>query len=387
MIDKNIFLLGATGSIGTQVLEVIRGKDFCLKSVACGKNINKLEEIILEFHPEYVSVLYKDDAEMLQKKYPNIIFGYGDKGLEDAATYKEKEKGTVINAVVGLKGLMPTIKAIKLNRDILLANKETLVVGGSIINDLLKKHTSKLIPVDSEHNAIARLIDGYNKDDIKKIIITASGGAFLNKTREELSDVSVCDALNHPNWQMGSKITIDSATMVNKGLEVIEAYYLFGLDIDKIETIIHPESIIHGMVEFNDHSVKSLMYKPSMVNPIEYAIYGKEINGVFENELDFSLLEKLTFKRMDYQRFPMIKLAYDVIKKGGILPLVYNASNEASVELFLKGKIKFLDIERIITKYVNKYFNYELENELTIDEIIKLDSLIKDNIINEVIKK
>ena len=382
MINKNILLLGATGSIGTQVLDVIRNNDFCLKSVACGKNIKRLENIINEFSPEYVSVELEEDCLYLKNKYPNINVGFGLNGLIEAATYGE-EKSTVINAVVGMKGLIPTVKAIEKGNDILLANKETLVVAGSIIKELIKKHDVSLVPIDSEHNAIKRLLENKNIKSVEKIIITASGGSFLKKSREELENVSISEALIHPNWSMGSKITIDSATMVNKGLEVIEAHYLFDIPYEKIETVIHPESIIHSMVEFVDGSVTALMYNPTMINPISHAIYGEEKECGIKN-IDFKNLKSLSFKEMDFERFPMIKLAYEVGNKGGILPLVYNSSNEVAVKLFLDGKIKFLDIEKIIIDNVRKYYNYEIDNELTIEKLIEVDDIVRKNIIDEV---
>lgn len=383
---KNIFLLGATGSIGTQVLEIIKDKDYKVKSAACGVNINRIIEIIEEFNPEFVSVKNEEDAIKLQEKYPHISFGYGSQGLVDAATYSNEE-GIVINAVVGIAGLEATVAAIKAKRDVLLANKETLVVAGDIINKLLKENNVKLIPIDSEHNAILRLI---NEDKVKRVIITASGGAFKNKTREQLSDVIIEDALNHPNWSMGAKITVDCATMVNKGLEVMEAHHLFGLDYDMIDTIVHPESIIHSMVEYNDKSVLALMYQPTMLNPIQHALLGKA-DELELPSVDFETLGSLTFKKMDYERYPMIKLAYKVGRLGGIMPLVYNASNEIAVKLFLDGKIKFLEIENIITKAVIKY---ETENDkylnneslFTIENLLKIDLKVRKEILDEVNK-
>jgi len=383
---KNIFLLGATGSIGTQVLEIIKDKDYCVKSVACGKNIKRMIEIIEEFKPEYVSVKDESDMIELKNKYPEIKFGYGEKGLVEAATYSNLE-GIVINAVVGIAGLEATVASIKAKRDVILANKETLVVAGDIINKLLKEYNVKLIPIDSEHNAILRLI---NQDKLKRVIITASGGAFKNKTRDELDNVTIDDALNHPNWSMGAKITVDCATMVNKGLEVMEAHHLFGLDYDMIDTIVHPESIIHSMVEYNDKSVLALMYQPTMLNPIQHALLGnaEELNLP---SVDFEKLGSLTFRKMDYERYPMIKLAYKVGKMGGIMPLVYNASNEIAVKLFLDGKIKFLEIENIITNAVNKYTsknNFYINNELefTIENLLRLDKMIRKEVLDEVNK-
>jgi len=244
---RNLFLLGATGSIGTQVLDVLRiQKNFCLKSISVGKNISSTKNIIDEFNPEFVSVQEYPDMVKLQKEYPNIDFGYGEEGLIKAATYSDLE-GVVVNAVVGMVGLIPTIEAIKKKRNVLLANKETLVVAGDIIKKLIAEYNVELIPIDSEHSAIHQCLKSGNKNDVSRIIITASGGSFRELSRDDLKNVNLKDALKHPNWTMGAKITIDSATMVNKGLEVIEAHHLFDLEYDKIDTIIHPESIIHSI--------------------------------------------------------------------------------------------------------------------------------------------
>lgn len=386
MINKNIYLLGATGSIGSQVLEIIRNSEFVLKGCSCGKNIKKMEEIINEFHPKYVSVIKKSDYEYLQNKYPDIEFGYGEDGLIKTAIYNKEEDGTVINAVVGICGLKPTYEAIKASRNVLLANKETLVVGGEIIIKLAKEKNVRIIPVDSEHNAISRLLDNHHEKTIEKIIITASGGSFLHKNRTELENVTVKEALNHPNWSMGSKITIDSATMVNKGLEVIEAHYLFDVEYDQIETVIHKQSIIHSMVEFVDGTVTALMYKPTMKNPISYAMFNEEVKSDFP-KIDFTKSFSLDFQKMDYERFPMIKLAYEVGKEKGIMPCVYNAANEVCVELFLKGKIKFLEIENIITETVKEYRNknskFLLSNEISIDLLLNVDSEVREKVLNK----
>ncbi len=386
---KNIYLLGATGSIGLQVLEIIKDKDYCVKSVACGVNIEKLIPIIEEFKPKFVSVKNESDALKLQKKYPSILFGYGESGLVSAATFSDGslDENIVVNAVVGIAGLEATVASIKAHRDVLLANKETLVVAGDIINKLLKENNVKLIPIDSEHNAILRLI---NEDKVKRVIITASGGAFKNKTRDELDNVTIDDALNHPNWSMGAKITVDCATMVNKGLEVMEAHHLFGLSYDMIDTIVHPESIIHSMVEYNDKSVLALMYQPTMLNPIQHALLGKALELDLPS-VDFDTLGKLSFRKMDYERYPMIKLAYEVGKMGGIMPLVYNASNEVAVKLFLEGKIKFLEIENIINTSVNKYrsrndYYLNNESEYTIENLLKIDKQVRQEVLDEVNK-
>lgn len=376
----NIYLLGATGSIGTQVLEVIKGNNYRVKSISVGKNIKRAIEIINEFNPEFVSCINQLDMINLINMYPNIKFGYGDKGLVDAATYSDEE-GFLINAVVGVAGLIPTIEAIKKGRNILLANKETLVVGGEIVTKLAKDNNVKLFPIDSEHSAILQSLQGYNKEDINKIIITASGGTFRNRTREQLINVSVEETLKHPNWSMGKKITIDSATMVNKGLEVIEAHYLFDIDYDKIETIIHKESIIHSMVEYKDKTVIAQLSVPDMKIPIQYALtYPRKLDINNFETLNLLKVKSLTFEEMNFERFPLIRLAYHVGKVGGLLPTVYNASNEVAVDLFIRGKIEFLEIETIIFNAVGEVKN--IQNP-SIDDIIKTDKIVREKIIRK----
>ena len=376
---KEIILLGATGSIGTQALEVIKNnKEFAVHAISVGHNIKRAKEIIESFPISYVSVIEESDAKDLKKEYPSIEVGYGESGLIKAIC---EFPGDVLNAITGIAGLKPTIKAIELKKNVLLANKETMVVAGDIINKMAKDNDVKIIPIDSEHNAIYRLLNNEDKRSVKNLIITASGGAFRDKERCELENVTIDDALNHPNWSMGKKITVDCATMVNKGLEVMEAHHLFGFGYDKIKTVIHKESIIHSMVEFMDNSVSALMYNPSMTSPISYALLGDAKYCGIE-KIDFSKITSLSFKEMSYERYPMLKLAYEVGKEGGFLPTIYNAGNEIAVELFLDNKIKFLDIEEIISNAVNNKDNYlrklgsldfNIDNILLLDEIVKVD--------------
>ena len=384
---KEIILLGATGSIGTQALEVIKNnKEFKVNAITVGYNIAKAKEIIESFPISYVSVIEEKDAETLKKEYPNIEFGYGEEGIINAIL---KYPGDVLNAITGIAGLKPTIKAIELKKNVLLANKETMVVAGDIINKMAKDNNIKIIPIDSEHNAIYRLLNNENKKNVKNLIITASGGAFRDKERSELKSVTIDDALNHPNWNMGKKITVDCATMVNKGLEVMEAHHLFGFSYDMIKTVIHKESIIHSMVEFKDNSISALMYNPSMISPIAYALLGEaKFSGI--EEIDFSKIASLTFKEMDYNRYPMIKLAYEVGFQGGFMPTIYNASNEIAVSLFLDKKINFLEIEEIISDAVNNKDNYlrKLNNlDFNIDNILLLDKIVKEDIRNRFIRR
>jgi len=376
---KNIFLLGASGSIGKQVIDILKmyPEKYNLKAVSVGENIDYLKQILREFNVEFASVKNKEDLLELEKEFPHINFGYGDDGLIQAATYSN-ENGVVINAVVGMVGLIPTIEAIKKRRDILLANKETLVVGGTIITKLVKEYQVNLIPIDSEHSAIFQALNGENKNNIKRIILTSSGGSFRDLTREELKNVTLQDALQHPNWNMGAKITIDSATMANKGLEVIEAHFLFGVNYDQIETVLHPESIVHSMVEFVDHSTIMQASFPDMRIPIAYALsYPDRYPTNISRPMDFSKSFNLTFKPMDFNRYPLLKLAYQVGKVGGIMPVVYNASNEVANELFRKGKISFLAIEDIVFDAVNNTSN--ILNP-TLEEILAIDKQVRQKI-------
>ncbi len=374
-----LFLLGATGNIGIQTLDIVReNKDkYEVVTVTGNFNLKKLQEIIDEFQPSYVSIGKKSDALILKKRYPLLEIGYGEEGLKKAATYGEKGNDLVVNAIVGSAGLSPTIAAIKKGRNIALANKETLVIGGEIIKELLLKHNVKIIPVDSEHSAIMQCLKNEDKTAIKKLIITASGGSFRDKTRAELKTVTVKDALQHPNWTMGAKITIDSATMMNKGLEVIEAHYLFDVEYDQIETVLHQESIVHSLVEFKDTSVIAHLGNPDMRVPINYALsYPKRIpyNG---KSLDLVKLGALHFEPLSDEQFPLLKIAIDAGKSKGLNPTTLNAANEAAVNLFLNGKITFLQIEEIIVECLNKF-----ENDLgiTLEKIIDRDIKVKDYI-------
>lgn len=379
---KNLFLLGATGSIGKQTLEVIDHyhDEFRLLSIAIGKNIDEAIKIIKKYRPEFVSVIDKNDMEKLAYQFPRVKFGFGDEGLIEAATYSD-EDGVLINAVVGMVGLIPTIKAIEKKRNVLLANKETLVVAGDIIKEKVKDNKVNLFPIDSEHSAILQCLLSGKKEDVSRIIITASGGSFRDFTRQQLENVTLEDALKHPNWSMGRKITIDSATMVNKGLEVIEAHYLFDIDYDYIDTIIHKESIIHSMVEYKDGSIIAQIAEPNMMVPIQYALtYPNRWENKDFKKIDVSKLSQISFNKMDMNRYPCLELAYFVGRVGGIMPTVYNASNEAAVILFLNKKIKFLDIEKIIFKAVSKASN--MKNP-TINDIINMDRRVKKEIFNE----
>ncbi|HBP25364.1 MAG TPA: 1-deoxy-D-xylulose-5-phosphate reductoisomerase [Acholeplasmatales bacterium] len=376
---KNLALLGATGSIGTQVLKVISGNpEYRIQSLSIGHNLEAGIRIIREFHPSFVSVQEKSDAATLAKLFPNLSIGWGELGLSQAATFVEPGD-YLINAVVGVVGLLPTIKAIEKGINILLANKETMVVGGEIISDLLRKHRVTLLPIDSEHSAIFQCLRSGQRSDVSKIIITASGGSLREYGRDRLEKVTVSEALNHPNWKMGAKITIDSATMVNKGLEVMEAHHLFHLPYDQIETVLHPESLVHSMVEFADGSIIAQLGVPNMEVPIQYALtYPKKQKNDLFQKMDFSKAVNLRFQPMDFERYPILELAYEVGKQGGVLPAVYNAANEAAVRLFLDNQIRFTDIEKIIVSAVANFKNIK---KPTLEQILKTDASVKEQIL------
>ena len=378
---KNIILLGSTGSIGTQVLDVIRKNKnkFKLIGMSLGSDLQKSLSIINEFKPSYVVVRSNDQIKYIHENFCNIaIFKENDFiGMIRNANNKNT---LLVNALSGSAGLLPTVEAIKNKINVALANKESLVIAGEIINKLLKENNVKLFPIDSEHSAILQCLRGESKESIKELIITASGGSFRDLTREQLKDVTLEQALNHPNWKMGKKITIDSATMMNKGLEVIEAHYLFDIPYDKIKTVLHRQSIVHSLVKFNDNSIKAQLGTSDMRIPINYALsYPKRIEFT-ESNLELDEICNLTFEKMDFNRFPLLKLAYECGIKKGNMPCIMNACNEACVELFLKGKISFLDIEKIILEEVYKE---EYREDITVEYLIDLDLKIKNQIFNK----
>ena len=356
---KNITILGVTGSIGQQTVDVClhHQDEFNVVAMSAGKNIVLLETTIQKINPQVVCVIDEKDCNYLQEKYPHIRFVFGSGGLDEIATIDQVD--IVLNAIVGFAGLLPTIHAIESKKDIALANKETLVVAGHIITKLVKEHGVKLLPVDSEHSAIFQSLQGNEKNKIKRILLTASGGSFRDKTREELVGVSVKEALNHPNWSMGAKITIDSATLFNKGLEVMEAKWLFDVDYDQIEVLIHPESILHSAVEFEDTSVIGQMGTPDMRLAIQYA-------------LTYPQRKKLVNGK---------SLAYRAGKTGGSLPCVLNGANEMANLLFREGKIEFLQIEELVEKAMNAH---ELVKDPTIDQLLNIDQWARDFVLKEI---
>ena len=346
---KKIAILGSTGSIGTQTLEVARNNgDLEIVSLAAGSNIKKLEEQIREFHPKTAAVWSEEKAKELRAAVRDLDVRVvsGMDGLIEACTAPEAE--IVVTAIVGMIGIVPTIAAMKAGKDIALANKETLVTAGHIIIPLAEETGVKILPVDSEHSAIFQCLNGEDRGALCKILLTASGGPFRGKKREELRDIQVEDALKHPNWAMGRKITIDSSTLVNKGLEMMEARWLFGVEPKDIQIVVQPKSIIHSMVEFVDGAVIAQLGTPDMKLPIQYALYYPERRYLTGERLDFGTLSQITFEKPDMETFTGLKLAFDAAAAGGSMPTVYNAANEKAVALFLDRKIGWLSIPEII---------------------------------------
>lgn len=369
---KKICILGATGSIGEQTLDVIRRQkdDFRLISFSSHKNYEKAIKIIEEFNPKYVAITDQDNfkkvLEYCKKNSLKIEVLEGINGLTSISTLDEVE--IVVTAVVGMIGLVPTLEAIKAGKDIALANKETLVTGGELVINTAKKYGVKILPVDSEHGAIFQCIQGNEISNINKILLTASGGPFRGKNKSQLLQVTPKEAISHPKWNMGKKISVDSSTLVNKGLEVIEAHWLFDIDYKNIEVIIHPESIIHSMVEYKDGSVLAQLSNPDMKLPIQYALNYPERGNLIIDQLDLFKISKLTFEKPDLKTFEGLKLAYDAGKAGGIMPTIYNVANEVSVNLFLNNKIKYLEIVDIIKDCLNTFKNQSITSVETILE-------------------
>lgn len=374
-----VYLVGSCGSIGLQSIDVLlKNKDkFEIIGISVGHDLAKAKTVIDEVNPKIVCFRHKEDIDSF-KDY-NFEKVYGDEGLLKIASYTEGNDELFINALVGSAGLKPTVYAIKARKNIALANKETLVMAGDIINDLIKEYNVNLYPIDSEHSAIWQCIHNEAHDEILNLIITASGGSFRNKKREELVDVTPEDALKHPNWSMGAKITIDSATMMNKGFEVMEAHHLFHIDYEHIKTIMHKESIVHSLVEFKDHLIKAQLGVADMRGPIAYAILYPHHYDFGGEALDLTKVATLNFEELSWKRFPCLAYAYEAGKKGGVYPTVLNAANEASVHLFLQKKIKFLDIEKIIRRELDKTYTIEAN----IENILKLDKEIQDRLYNE----
>ncbi|MED1469534.1 1-deoxy-D-xylulose-5-phosphate reductoisomerase [Bacillus salipaludis] len=369
---KIISLLGATGSIGTQTLDIIREHPdtFQLGAMSVGKNIDLARKFIHEFKPQLVSVQDYQDCATLNTEFPNTKFTFGHEGLIEVAIYEKAE--ILVNAVLGSVGLNPTLQAIETGKVIAIANKETLVTAGHLVMDAVRKNNVSLLPVDSEHSAIFQALQGEKHKNIERLILTASGGSFRDRSRAELENVTVKDALNHPNWSMGAKITIDSATMMNKGLEVIEAHWLFDMPYEKIDVLLHKESIIHSMVEFHDSSIIAQLGTPDMRVPIQYALtYPERAQLPSAKRLDLAQIGKLHFQEMDQDRFRCLRFAYHAGKEGGTMPTALNAANEVAVAAFLEGKIRFLQIEDLIEKAIHAHQTMEHPSLTDIQEVDK----------------
>ncbi|MBI4690209.1 MAG: 1-deoxy-D-xylulose-5-phosphate reductoisomerase [Nitrospirae bacterium] len=366
---KRISILGSTGSIGKSALEVVlRYKDeFEVVGLTANSNIKLLEEQIKTFDPEIVAVADESGAAELRKKLKIEILS-GERGISDVASYGNTD--FVLSAIVGFAGLLPTLAAVKAGKTVGLANKESLVVAGEMVMKTAARLGAAIIPVDSEHSAIFQCIEGRSRDSIRRIVLTASGGPFLGRNKKELAGVTVEDALKHPRWDMGRKITIDSATLMNKGLEVIEAHYLFDSSPDKIDVLIHPQSIVHSMVEFRDRSYIAQLSIPDMKGPIAYALsYPNRLDDPMPY-LDLSKIEKLTFRKPDVGSFPCLSYAYEASKTGGTMPAVLNAANEVAVEAFLRNAIGFNDIPAIIENTMHSHKNTTVTE---IEEVVEAD--------------
>ncbi len=372
---KKLAVLGSTGSIGTQTLDIVRERpeEFQITALAAGSNVLLLEEQVAEFRPKLVSLTEEKDARELQERLhlrnintTEVV--YGIEGLTACAC--EESADMTVNAVVGMVGILPTVAAIRAGKDIALANKETLVTAGHIIMPLVKEYNVKLLPVDSEHSAVFQCLQGAGEQTVEKLLLTASGGPFFGKTKEELGSITVEQALQHPNWSMGKKITVDSSTLVNKGLEVMEAGWLFSLTPEQIEVLVQPKSIIHSMIQFNDGAVLAQLGVPDMKLPIQYAMTYPDRLALSGKRLDFFELQKIEFYRPDTETFRALALAYDAFREGGSLPTVYNAANEMAVSLFLERKIGYLQITEILERAMDAHT--KIKNP-TLEEVLSTE--------------
>ena len=375
---RKIAILVSTGSIGTQTLEVVRAnQDLQVGALAAGGNVELLEAQIREFHPSLAAVWSEEKAKELKMRTADLDLRIvaGMEGLLEVAEQPESE--LLVTAIVGMIGIRPTIAAMKAGKDIALANKETLVTAGHLIMTLAEKCKVRILPVDSEHSAIFQCLHGENAGELHKILLTASGGPFRGKKREELKDVQVEDALKHPNWSMGRKITIDSATLVNKGLEMMEARWLFGVEPKDIEIVVQPKSIIHSMVEFVDGAVIAQLGTPDMKLPIQYALYYPNRRYLPGERLDFGMLSQITFEKPDMENFPGLRLAFRAAEAGGSLPTVYNAANERAVALFLDRRIGFLDIPELIERCMDAH---KVLQAPSVEEILQTEAEVYEAI-------
>jgi len=381
---KAITLLGSTGSIGTQTLDIVAQypEQFRIVGLAAGRNVEILAQQIRQFRPSIAAICQEEKLPELQAAVADIdpqpILVAGEAGVIEVA--RQDDAQTVVTGIVGCAGLLPTIAAIKAGKDIALANKETLIAGGPVVLPLVEKHGVKLLPADSEHSAIFQCLQGVPKEGLRRILLTASGGAFRDCPVEKLATVTVADALKHPNWSMGRKITIDSATLMNKGLEVIEAHFLFGLDYDRIEIVIHPQSIIHSLIELQDTSVLAQLGWPDMRLPLLYALSWPERIYTDWEQLDLVKAGNLTFKAPDHHKYPCMQLAYAAGRAGGSMPAVLNAANEQAVALFLEERIRFLDIPRCIERVCDRHQTENRPNP-SLDDIVAADHWARQEVL------
>ena len=375
---KKIAILGSTGSIGTQTLDIVRTQgDLQVTAMAAGHNTGLFEQQIREFKPKNVAVWEEKDALDLKARVADlgVKVHYGMEGLIDIAADADSE--ILVTAIVGMLGLRPTVAAIQSGKNIALANKETLVTAGHLIMPMAKEYDVQILPVDSEHSAIFQSLNGERSNKIDKILLTASGGPFRGKTREELANVTLEDALKHPNWSMGRKITVDSSTMVNKGLEVMEAKWLFGVELDQIEVVVQPQSVIHSMVQYEDGSIIAQLGTPDMRLPIQYALYYPKRRHLGGKRLDFATLGSITFEKPDLKTFHGLALAYDAMRAGGNVPTIFNAANEAAVALFLNKKISYLQITEIIEDCMKNCAFLEAPK---LEEILETEAQVRERI-------
>lgn len=377
---KKIAVLGSTGSIGTQALEVAERDGYKVTALAAGSNIDLIEKQARKFNPQVVAVFNEESANALKTKLADtdIKILSGTQGVCEAA---QTDCDIVLNSIVGIAGLKPTLSAISAGRDIALANKETLVTGGELVKKAVKENNVRLLPVDSEHSAIFQSLQGAPEGSIKKILLTASGGPFFGKSRDELQNVTVKEALNHPNWSMGAKITIDSATLMNKGLEVIEAVHLFDISADNIEVLVHRQSILHSAVELSDGAVIGQLGTPDMRLPIQYALTYPERSEYAFEKLDLFKVGTMTFQKPDLDTFRCLPLCIEAINQGGLAPTAVNGANEEAVRLFLDGKIKFLQIADLVEKAL---LNVNNKKEFDINDIMETDRLARELVRSEI---
>ncbi|WAM32364.1 1-deoxy-D-xylulose-5-phosphate reductoisomerase [Caldicellulosiruptor naganoensis] len=376
-MTKRICILGSTGSIGCQAIDVAKMLGIKVVGLSAYQNVEKLIQQAKDLNPEIICIGDESYYSILKQQFPDKIVVAGHKGLVEVATYQDAD--LIVNALVGISGLIPTIEAIKSGKKVALANKETLVVGGEVIKKMVKEKVGGwqdqiLIPVDSEHSAILQCLVGEDKKNVKRIILTASGGPFRGKKLEELKNVTIEDVLSHPTWHMGKKITVDSATLINKGFEVIEAMFFFDKKVDEIDVVIHPQSIIHSMVEFVDGSIKAQISNPDMRLAIEYSLTYPQRGMCLIEPLDFSKLKQLTFEEPDFDTFFLLKLTYECAKEGGSYPVVLNAANEEAVKFFLEGEITFVDIMTYVKKVVERHKPQQINS---VEDILEVDKIAR----------